>query len=125
MNYNAGGEGKTKDTYCTGGLKARIDVQGGGAETPVVPHRSPGGVSFEMLASAPAGTVMTTEAWCYGEDDAEVAYARVTRSYTDTFDAQVLVLAPSPFRKWTLRDGCLALTQRRGPLICFSAPIYE
>ena len=107
---------------CTGGIKTRLTVQDRTAETPLASPSDSQVVQFMMPGSAPARTVMTTEAWCYGADDAELAYARVSRPYTDTKILTVAALAP--FSLPLDNSNCQEATETRGPEICIVSSMY-
>lgn len=77
VNSNVSTE--SRDVVCTGGFKTRLSVQDRAVETLLAPAGEGRGAQFTMPEGAPAGTVMTTEAWCYVDDNAELAYARVSR----------------------------------------------
>lgn len=124
-NWADGQREGNEDTYCTGGIKARVVVAGTSAETPLVPLGKSAGSDFLMPESAPEGTVMTTEAWCYGEDSEEVAYARVTRPYVYANILTIAAYAPSPLHPYELgRSGCTKPTEQRGPLICLASDLF-
>ena len=107
---------------CTGGIKTRLTVQDRTAETPLASPSDSQVVQFIMPESAPAGTVMTTEAWCYGADEAELAYARVSRPYTDTKILTVAALAP--FSPPLDNSSCQPATETRGLEICIVSTMY-
>ena len=124
-NWGAESSPGDKNTYCTGGLKLRVAVGGIVAETELAPLGDGSGTDFLMPETAPAGTEMTTEAWCYGEDDEEVAYARVTRPYSY---AQILTIdahAPSTLYPYEPGVGiCSMLTEQRGPPTCLVSQLF-
>ncbi len=78
-----------------------------------------------MPKSAPEWTMMTTEAWCYGHNDEEVAYVRITRLYETPKIPSVLARAPDPGYTYE-PDGflCAKPTEQRGPLICLTSDLF-
>lgn len=83
------------------------------------------GTDLLMPETAPAGTEMTTEAWCYGEGGEEVAYARVTRPYSYTSILTIDARAPStlyPYEPGV--DDCSELAEQRGPPICIASDLF-
>ena len=124
-NWDAQSSPGDKNTYCAGGLKTRVAVGSVVAETSLAPLGDGTGTNFLMPETAPAGTEMTTEAWCYGEGGEEVAYARVTRPYAYTQILTIDARAPStlyPYQPGV--DDCSTLTEQRGPPICIASDLF-
>ena len=124
-NYGAESSLGDKNTYCTGGLKTRVAVDSVVAKTSLAPLGDGTGTDFLMPETAPAGTEMTTEAWCYGEGGEEVAYARVTRPYSYAQILSIIVRAPSTLYPYEPGVGiCSKLTEQRGPPICIASDLF-
>ena len=113
---------ESRSAVCLGGIKTRLSVQGRTVETALAPPGDSRGAQFTMPESAPTGTEMTTEAWCYGADDAELAYVRVSRPYTDT---KILTVdAQAPFLPPINDPLCQPTAETRGPKICIVSSMY-
>ena len=80
-------------------------------------------VQFTMPENAPAGTMMTTEAWCFDVDNTELAYKRVSRPYIDT--SILIVDALAPFSPPIDYGTCQPATETRGPEICIQSSMYD
>jgi hypothetical protein len=91
-----------------------------------VPLGESASVGFLMPESAPPGSVMTTEAWCYGESGEEVAYARLARPYRRPNIPIVHVTAPNSTHPFEFdASSCLELTEQRGLIICMTSELYQ
>ena len=113
---------ESRSAVCLGGIKTRLSVQGRTVETELAPPGDSRGAQFMMPESAPAGTVMTTEAWCYDANDTELAYVRVSRPYTST---RILTVdAQAPFSPPISDPLCQPATETRGPEICIESSMY-
>lgn len=124
VNWAGSSQGNT-NTYCTGGLKTRVAVGGVVTETALAVLGDGTGTNLLMPESAPEGTEMTTEAWCYGEADQEVAYARVTQPYAYARVLTIDARAPSTLSPYESGvDNCSRLTEQRGPVICLASDLF-
>lgn len=112
-----------RNVVCTGGVRTRVTVQDRTVETALAPPEDSRTVQFTMPENAPAGTTMKTEAWCYGADNAELAYVRVSRPYIDTKLLTVDALAP--FSPPIAYGTCQPATETRGPEICIQSSMYD
>lgn len=74
-------------------------------------------------ADAPAGTIVSLEAWCYGENDEELGYFRLKRAWrASVANWAIFVHLPLPQND---REICLAGTEERGAVPCVSSGLLE
>lgn len=74
-------------------------------------------------ANAPAGTVVTLEAWCYGANGEETGYLRLEKPWhASVANWAIFVHSPLPQNN---RETCLVGTEERGAVPCVSSGLLE
>lgn len=114
---------------CLGGVKASISLNGKTVTTGLTqpqPHSDPATGRAELMVppSARTGDRITTKAWCYATDGAEVGYARSDTSLRPVNIPLVHVLAPIQNKPLPEGSGCVKLTEQRGVRLCITGDFY-
>ena len=74
-------------------------------------------------ADAPAGAVVTLEAWCFGKNDQELGYFKLEKPWhASVANWAIFVHSPLPPDN---RETCLVGTEERGAVPCVSSGLLE
>ena len=107
---------------CTNGLKTTFRA-GSLLMDEIVPLGGYEVLEAASPADAPAGTIVSLEAWCYGENNQELGYYRLEKPWhASTANWFINVYSSLPPDN---REICLAGTEERGAAPCVFSGLLE
>jgi hypothetical protein len=115
-------------TLCLGGLRASSGANNAGAESGLVLPGEWGGnggnalMEWQLPEGTRPGTLVTAEAWCYGEEGEEIGYTRVTGRYRYGRPASISTYPPRSDNP--PNTDCHTPTEQRGLLICTHSSLF-
>ena len=107
---------------CVGGLKATFQA-GSLFLDATVPISDVKNLMVARPTDAPEGTIVTLEAWCYGEDNQELGYFKLKRAWhASVANQSIFIYAPLPPDN---RETCLVGAEERGAVPCVSSGLLD